>query len=91
MNICAYHVIIKNPITNGDFLIFVSYDKLWKMLIDRKMNRTDLKDEAGISFNVLAKMGRNEFVSMESLHKICHTLSCDIGEIMEFNENDEHG
>ena len=46
----------------------VSYDKLWKMLIDKKMNRTDLKDAAGISFNVLAKMGRNEFVSMESLH-----------------------
>ena len=77
----------------------VSYDKLWKMLIDKKMNRTDLKDAAGISFNVLAngisfnvlaKMGRNEFVSMESLHKICHTLSCDIGEIMEFTDNDEH-
>ena len=48
----------------------VSYDKLWKMLIDKKMNRTDLKDAAGISVNVLAKMGRNEFVSMESLHKI---------------------
>ena len=43
----------------------VSYDKLWKMLIDRKMNRTDLKDAAGISFNVLAKMGRNEFVSTQ--------------------------
>ena len=68
----------------------VSYDKLWKMLIDKKMNRTDLKDAAGISFNVLAKMGRNEFVSMESLHKICHTLSCDIGEIMALTDNDEH-
>lgn len=62
----------------------VNYDRLWKMLIDRKMNRTDLKDAAGISFNVVAKMGRNEFVSMESLYKICKTLSCDIGEIMEF-------
>lgn len=62
----------------------VSYDKLWKLLIDRKMNRTDLKAAAKISFNVLAKMGRNEFVSMESLHRICQTLSCDIGDIMEF-------
>ena len=52
----------------------VSYDKLWKMLIDKKMNRTDLKDAAGISFNVLAKMGRNEFISMESLSKICAAL-----------------
>ena len=62
----------------------VSYDKLWKMLIDKKMNRTELKDAAGISFNVLAKMGKNEYVSMESLHRICRTLSCGIGEIVEF-------
>ena len=66
----------------------VSYDKLWKLLIDRKMNRTDLKDAAEISFNVLAKMGRNEFVSMESLHKICQTLSCDVGDIMEFTDEE---
>ena len=62
----------------------VSYDKLWKLLIDKKMNRTELKDVAGISFNVLAKMGKNEYVSMESLHRICRTLSCDIGEIVAF-------
>ena len=62
----------------------VSYDKLWKMLIDKKMNRTELRDVAGISFNVLAKMGKNEYVSMESLHRICRTLSCDIGEIVAF-------
>ncbi|MCH1980116.1 helix-turn-helix transcriptional regulator [Lawsonibacter sp. OA9] len=48
------------------------------------MNRTELKDVAGISFNVLAKMGKNEYVSMESLHRICRTLSCDIGEIVAF-------
>ena len=62
----------------------VSYDKLWKMLIDKKMNRTELKDAAGISFNVLAKMGRNEFVSIESLFKICTTLGCTIVDIVEF-------
>ena len=62
----------------------VSYDKLWKLLIDRKMKRSDLKNAAGISFNVVAKLGRNEFVSMESLYKICRTLSCNIGEVMDF-------
>lgn len=66
----------------------VSYDKLWKLLIDRKMNRTDLKNTAGVSFNVLAKMSRNEFVSLESLCKICTVLACDIGDIMEFTENE---
>ena len=64
----------------------VSYDKLWKLLIDKKMTRTELKEAAGISFNVLAKMGKSEFISMESLYKICLTLGCDIGEVIEFTE-----
>ena len=67
----------------------ISYDKLWKLLIDRKMSRTNLKDASGISFNVRAKMGKNEFVSMESLHKICSTLKCNVGDIMEFVDEGE--
>lgn len=63
----------------------VSYDKLWKLLIDKKMNRTDLKNTAGISFNVLAKMGKGEAVSMESMMKVCKALECDISDVMEFN------
>lgn len=62
----------------------VSYDKLWKLLIDKKMSRTDLKEAAGISFNVLAKMGKSEFISMESLYKICTALNCGINDVMEF-------
>ena len=54
----------------------ISYDKLWKMLIDEKMNRTELKNAAGISSNIVAKLGRNEFVSMES-------LQCNIGDIVD--------
>lgn len=68
--------------------MLVCYDKLWKMLIDKRMNRTDLKDMAGISFNVLAKMGKEETVSLESLHKICKALNCDIGDIMEFSDDE---
>lgn len=62
----------------------ISYDKLRKMLIDKKMTRTELKDLSGISFNVLARMGKSEFVSMESLFKICSTLHCNIGDIVDF-------
>ena len=53
-------------------------------------NRTDLKDASGISFNVLAKMGKSEAISMESLYKICAALDCGIGDIVEFinDEND---
>lgn len=61
----------------------IGYDKLWKLLIDKKMNRTDLKNAAGVSFNVLAKMSRNEFVSLESLIKICGALDCNIGDIID--------
>ena len=68
----------------------VSYDKLWKLLIDKKMNRTELKDAAGISFNVLAKMGKNEFISMESLYKICSTLQCNISDIVDFELKKEN-
>ncbi len=57
-------------------------------MLDRGMNRTDLKDMAGISFNVLAKMGKGETVSLESLHKICKTLDCNIGDIMEFADDE---
>ncbi|MCD8148466.1 MAG: helix-turn-helix transcriptional regulator [Lachnospiraceae bacterium] len=66
----------------------VSYDKLWKMLIDKRMNRTELKDEAGVSFNVVAKLGKGETVSLDSLYKICKALNCDIGDIMEFTDDE---
>ena len=69
---------------NGVEYMAVSYDKLWKILIDRKLTRTELKDMAGISFNILAKLGKNEFVSMESLMKICTSLNCNIGDIVDF-------
>ena len=64
----------------------ISYDKLWKLLIDKKMNKTDLKESAGISFNVLAKMGKGETISMDSLLKICKTLNCDIYNIIEISQ-----
>lgn len=67
----------------------VSYDSLWKLLIDMQMTRTDLKEKAGISFNVLAKMGRKEFISMESLYKICMALKCNVGDVISFTKAKE--
>ncbi len=61
----------------------VSYNKLWKMLIDKKMKRIELQRMAGISGNVLSRLGKDEYVSMESMEKICNLLQCDIGDIME--------
>ncbi|PWL71200.1 MAG: Cro/Cl family transcriptional regulator [Clostridiales bacterium] len=61
----------------------ISYDKLWKLLIDKKMKKTDLISKANISSNVLARMGREEPVSLESLGKICFLFGCKIDDILE--------
>ena len=61
----------------------ISYNKLWKLLIDRGMKKTDLKNATGISSSTISKMGKNEPVSMESMLKVCKVLNCDIGDIVE--------
>lgn len=63
----------------------VNYNRLWKILIDKQMNKTQLRTEAKISSNAIAKMGRNESISIETAAKICKVLECDIGDIMELN------
>ena len=62
----------------------VCYDKLWKLIIDKKMKRTDLIKKAKISSNVLAKMGKVETVSLESIGKICSLLGCNVDDVLEF-------
>lgn len=64
----------------------ISYNKLWKLLIDKKLRRTDLKNICGISGNILAKLGKDEPVSMNSLEKICVALDCSIEDIVQFVE-----
>ena len=63
-----------------------NYKKLWKLLIDKDMKKTDLLTVANISSNILAKMNKGEYVSMHSLRKICSALNCDIGDIVTFEE-----
>jgi len=60
-----------------------SYKKLWIKLIEENIRKSELLDIASISGNIMAKMGRNEPVSLQSLEKICLALNCDIGEIVE--------
>lgn len=67
----------------------VSYKKLWKMLIDKDMLKKDLQKTAGISWASVTKMSKGETVSMEILMKVCKALQCDIGDIIEFIEEDE--
>lgn len=65
----------------------VDYKKLWKLLIDKDMKKTDLIHIAGISTNVLAKLNKGEYVSMESIQKVCRALDCDVGDICVMNTN----
>ena len=66
----------------------VEYTKLWKILIDKRMKRTEMARSARISGNILAKLGKDEYVSLKSLEKICRTLKCDIGDIVSLRKDD---
>ena len=64
----------------------ISYNGLWKLLIDKNMKKTDLMDQIGISSGTLAKMGRNEEVSLSVLTKICEKYGCDYGDLINYVE-----
>lgn len=67
----------------------ISYNKLWKILIDLGLNKSDLRKLTGIGTNTLAKLSKSQPVSMEVLLKICSRLNCDISDICEFVSTEE--
>ena len=67
----------------------VNYNKLWKLLIDKGMSKTQLREQTGVTTNTIAKMGKNENVSTEVICKICKALNCQNTDIMELVEEDE--
>ena len=70
----------------------VNYNKLWKLLIDKGMTKTQMRLQADISTTTLAKLGKNEKVSMDVLLKICKLLDCNVGDIMDvINEEASNG
>lgn len=66
----------------------VSYNNLWKLLIDKNMKKKDLREMTGISTASMAKLGKNKNVNMEILIKICEALECNISDIMEIKSNE---
>ncbi len=60
-----------------------SYDKLWKLLIDKKMVKKDLMEVTGVTSSTIAKMGKEQAVSLEVLGRICKALNCDIGDVVD--------
>ena len=62
----------------------VTYEKLWELLKEKNMKKVEMQRKAGISGNILARMGKNEYISMESVEKICYVLNCRTDDILEF-------
>lgn len=69
----------------------VSYNGLWKLLIDKNMKKVDLMDQVGISSSTVAKMTNGELVSMKVLAKICDKLDCDFGDIVHYERKPQRG
>lgn len=67
----------------------VSYNGLWKLLIDKNMKKMDLVEKIGISSSTLAKMSKGEAVSMSIMEKICEELGCDFGDIINYERKGE--
>ena len=67
----------------------ISYNKLWKLLVDKKMSKADLRKAAGIAPNTMTRLRRDEEVTLTGLNKICATLEVDIGDVMEFVPDSE--
>lgn len=66
------------------FVMKISYNNLWKLMIDKGLNKSELREMTGIGTNTLAKLSKNQPVSMEVLMKVCEKLDCDLTDVCEF-------
>ena len=69
----------------------LSYNKLWKLLIDKKMSKADLRKAAGIAPNTMTRLRRDEEVTLAVLNRICVALEVNIGDVMEFTNDERNG
>jgi DNA-binding Xre family transcriptional regulator len=75
-------------VEQGGVEVRISYNKLWHLMLDKQMNKTDLKKATGISTASIAKLGKGENVTTDILVKICGALDCELDEIMELSHDD---
>lgn len=69
----------------------ISYKPLWHLLVEKDMNKEDLKRAANITSNIVARMGKNSYVNLESVEKICLALDCNIDDVVEIYKEDING
>lgn len=78
-----YYTVLLIIVFVGGIVLSRSYNKLWKLMIDKKINKTQLCKAAGITTNAMAKLGRDEAVTLETLEKICVYLGCTLDDIID--------
>ena len=71
-------------LVEGELSMAVSYNRMWKLLVDKKMSKADLRKAAEIAPNTMTKLRRDEPVNLSILARICQELNCDFGDIMEY-------
>lgn len=70
----------------------ISYKPLWHLLVEKEMNKENLKKTANITSNIIARMGKNSYVNLESIEKICIALDCNVEDVIKiYKENDIDG
>lgn len=75
----------------GDYVMAVCYDKLFHMMIDKKVTNTQLMLKSGVSANIITRLKKNEYVSLKSIEKICMAMNCDIEQILNFAPSKKQG
>ena len=73
----------------GGSKVALCYDRLFHLMIDKKMSNAQLKEKAGFSANIVTRLKRNEYVSIESIEKICRVMGCGVDDILEFLPEEE--
>ena len=66
----------------------VCYDKLFRLMIDKHMTNAQLVAKAGFSANIITRLKNNEYISLESIEKLCYTMDCDVDDILSFREKE---
>lgn len=89
-NFRAKDDIISMSSSKGSVIVTVSYKKLWKLLIDKDMTKTDLRLAIGASSSTFSKLAHGEFISGDLTGRICEALQCNVGDIMDVVLGDEH-
>lgn len=69
----------------------ICYDRLFRLMIEKKLSNTQLREKAGFSANIITRLKRNEYISVESIERICRVLECGVDDILEFVREEKEG